>query len=184
MFDIKNILYNSDRRQYLCGYFCNSPDEAQTVVANNIHLSRILSMSGEMFSDGNIAYIGAGTANDVRNIAVGINANYFMSPLDVYVFYGNSQKNLEGRWCVGFDFPDSTRLIDFLNRQGQMIMAYSDPQNWFDKKGKSYSVVMHTGVTEHHPAEETAKLLNQRVNSCLDAIFNVTFRKLNAITIQ
>ena len=88
MFDVNNILYSHDRRQYLCEYLCNSPDEAQTVVANNIRISRILSVSGEMFPDGNIAYIGAGTANDVRRIAEGINANYFMPPLDVYVFYG------------------------------------------------------------------------------------------------
>lgn len=142
------------------------------------------SMSGEMFHDGNIAYIGAGTANDVRRIADGINANYFMPPLDVYVFYGNSQKNLENRWCIGFDFPDSTRLINFLNRQGKRVIVYRDPQNWYNKNGKSYSVVMHTGVTECQPTEELAGLLNQRVDSCLDAISNTTFRKLNPITIQ
>lgn len=141
-------------------------------------------MSGEMFPDGNIAYIGAGTINDVRRIADRINANYFMPPLNVYIFYGSSQKGLESRWCVGLNITNASQLIDLLNRQGPLINADNSPQSWFDKNGTSYSVVMHTGVKEHQPTEETAKLLNQRVNSCLEAISNTTFRKFKLITIQ
>ena len=142
-------------------------------------------MSGEMFPDRNIAYIGAGTAEDVCRIAQGINANYFMPPLDVYVFYGSSQKGLESRWCVGFNDPNANCLIEMLTIQDRFVFVDSVPQSWITKNGNSYSVVLYTGVTEPQLAKETVKqLLVQRVNSCLNAIFNTTFRKLNPILIQ
>jgi hypothetical protein len=133
-----------------------------------------------MFTRGTTAFIEAYSANDVKQIADIINTNYFMPPLDVYVFYGRSQKDLQSRWCVGLDITNASQLINLLNRQGPLINADNSPQNWFDKNGTSYSVVMLTGVLEQKQTEE----LEKRVNLCLSAIQNVTARKLTVHTIQ
>ena len=75
MFDITNIQYNSTTKQYTCCCQCDSPHDAENLVAGNIYLARMLSMSGEMFSRGSTAYIGAGIKEDVLNIANAINSN-------------------------------------------------------------------------------------------------------------
>ena len=139
-------------------------------------------MNGEMFHDGNIAYIGAGTANDVRRIADRINANYFMPPLDVYVFYGSSQKGLQSRWCVGFNYPQEQvyNITNLLNNGQKPVIADKDPQSWKDKHGNSYSIVMLTSVAEHKLSEECKK----QVNLCLDIITNITGRKLNPFQVK
>lgn len=73
MFDINNIQYNQASGQYTCCCQCNSPQGAEFLVASCTHISKMLSMSGEMFCRGSAAYIGAGTREDVYRIAVCIN---------------------------------------------------------------------------------------------------------------
>lgn len=73
MFDINNIQYNQASGQYTCCCQCNSPQDAEFLVASYTHISKIFSMSGEMFQRGSVAYIGAGTREDVCRIAECIN---------------------------------------------------------------------------------------------------------------
>ena len=77
MFDINNIQYNQYTGQYTCCCQMNSPDEAKNLVASYIRISRMVP-AGEMFQHGSAAYIGAGSADDVRKVAGAINANYFL----------------------------------------------------------------------------------------------------------
>lgn len=106
--------------------------------------------------------------------------NNHLADLDVYIFYGSSQKDLQSRWCVGFNSSNASQLIDLLNTQGPFIIADKNPKNWQDKNGKSYSIVMLTGIMEHEPSEELIK----GAKLCLTAIQNVTTRKLTVHTIQ
>lgn len=180
MFDVNDIKYNKLTEQYICYCQRDSQQDAEYLVAKYIPISRRLSMTGNMYNKGSVAYIEAYLYDDVVKIANYINANCFMPPLNAYVFYGSNQKGLESRWCVGLDITNATKLIDLLNRQGSLINADNSPQNWFDKNGTSYSVVMLTGVLEQEQSEE----LEKRVNLCLTAIQNVTARKLSVHTIQ
>lgn len=180
MFDINNIQYNQTTKQYTCCCQCGSLQDAEYICAKYIMAARTFDPVGEIHSRGSIAIIGASNQNAATNIASYINANYFMPPLDVYVFYGNRQKSLESRWCVGLNITRASQLIDLLNRQGPLIHADNSPQSWFDKNGTSYSVVMFTGVSEQAQSEE----LEKRVNLCLSAIKNVTARELTVHTIQ
>lgn len=180
MFDINNISFDLNSGMHTCICPCDSPHDAEYMVAKYIGISRMFSISGQMYHRGSNAYIEAYLSNDVAKIASYINANYFMPPLDIYVFYGSSQKGLESRWCVGLDITNASQLIGLLNRQGPLINADNSPQSWFDKNGTSYSVVMLTGVLEQEQSEE----LEKRVKLCLSAIQNVTARKLTVHTIQ
>lgn len=182
MFDVKNILYDQITRQYTCNCQCNSSADAEFICAKYLIATRTFDSFGEIYSKDSVAIISASSPNTTATIANYVNANYFMPPLDVYVFYGSSQKGLESRWCVGFDITNALQLINLLNRQAPFINADNFPQNWFDKNGTSYSVVMLTGVMEHKPIEESAELLNQRITLCLNAIKNTTARNLNLIT--
>lgn len=74
MFDINYIEYNPTTKQYTCCCQCASPQDAQNLVASNLNISRMLSMSGEMFHHGSAAYIGAGIREDVIRIAKRINS--------------------------------------------------------------------------------------------------------------
>lgn len=148
MFDINNISFDRNSGMHICICPCNSPHDAECLVAKYIGISRMFSISGQMYHRGSNAYIEAYLSNDVAKIASHINANHFIPSLDVYVFYGNNQKGLESRWCVGLDITNPSQLIDLLNRQGPLINADNSPQSWFDKDGTSYSVVMLTRVLE------------------------------------
>ena len=119
---------------------------------------------------GSIVTIASNSQDITGLIADQINKGYFTPPLDVYIFYSSSQKSLQSRWCVGLDITNASKLIDLLNRQNPLINADTSPQNWSDKNGSSYSVVMLTGVLEQEQSEE----LKKRVNLCLAAIQNVT----------
>ena len=46
----------------------------------------MFSISGQMYHRGANAYIEACLSNDVAKIASYINANYFMPPLDIYMY--------------------------------------------------------------------------------------------------
>lgn len=180
MFDINKILCDRNSGMHICICPCNSPHDAEYLVAKYIDISRMFSMSGSMYHRGSDAYIEAYSHDEVVRIASYINANYFMPSLDLYVFYGRSQKGLQSRWCVGLDITNALQLIDLLNRQGPFINADNSPQNWIDKNGTSYSVVMLTGALKQEQSEE----LEKSVNLCFSAIQNVTARKLTVHTVQ
>ena len=74
MFDINDIPYNSENKQYTCKCQCASPQDAETLYASNLHISRMLSVTGEMFPDGSTVYIRAGKSEDVIKIAKYINS--------------------------------------------------------------------------------------------------------------
>lgn len=174
MFDISNISRDRNSGMHICICQCDSPHDAENLVSTYIDVSRMFSMSGCMYHRGLEAYIEAYYHDEVVRIASYINANYFMPPLDVYVFYGSSRIGLESRWCVGFDFPNATQFIDFLNTQDRFITADKNPQNWQDKQGNTFSVVMLTGITEPVHSSE----LDEMINQCLKIIHNTTFRQL------
>lgn len=182
MFDISRISYDHNSGMHICICPCNSPQDAENLVAKYIGISRMLSISGQMYRRGANAYIEAYLPNDVAKIANHINANHFMPSLNIYVFYGSSQKGLQSRWCVGFDYPQEQidQIINLLNTQIRLANADKDSSSWHDKNGTSYSVVILTGVLEQEQSEE----LEKRVNLCLTAIQNVTARKLAVHTIQ
>lgn len=180
MFDIENIKQNPNTKQWICCCQCDSPQDAEYLCVKYTMLPKQFDIAGEIYSRGSTAIIGTSNLKAVTTIASCINANYFMSPLEVYVFYGSNQKGLESRWCVGLDITNATKLIDLLNRQGSFINADNSPQNWFDNNGTSYSVVMLTGVLEQEQSEK----LEKSVDLCLTAIENVTARKLTIHTIQ
>lgn len=104
-----------------------------------------------------------------------------MPPLDIYVFYGNSQKDLESRRCAGFNYPQEqvSNIINLLNNGQKPVIADNNPENWQDKNGKSYSIVMLTGIMEYEPSKE----LQKRADLCLSTINDATARNLNPITV-
>ena len=181
MFDIKIVSYDFKTGLHISSCQCNSSQEAEELCVRYIALSR-MAPSGCMFSRETTTFIEAYSANDVYYIASYINANYFMPPLDVYVFYGSSQKGLASRWCVGFNYPQEqvNKLINFLNNGQNPVVADKDPQSWQDAYGNSYSVIILTRVMEHELSEECKK----RVNLCLSVIANTTARKLNPLHVQ
>lgn len=180
MFDIDNIQYNSNTKQFLCSCQCNSSQDAEYICAKYIMIARTFDTVGELYNKGSIAIIGATSKKAAQTIASYINANYFMPPLDVYVFYGSSQKGLQSRWCIGFNHPNANRLTEALNTQGPLIIADRDSQTWKNRDGKSYSVVLLSGVLEPTLSPES----EQRITLCLNAIQNVTARKINVHTVQ
>ena len=100
MFDINKISRNRNSGMHICIYPCNSPQDAEYLVAKHIDVSRMFSPSGSMYPRGANASIEAYLLDDVVRIASYINTNYFMPPLDVYIFYGNNKTGLQSRWCV------------------------------------------------------------------------------------
>lgn len=133
MFDINNIQYNQASGQYTCCCQCNSSQDADYLCAKYTMLPKQFDIVGEIYSRGSTAIIGTSNPKAATAIASCINANYFMPPLDVYIFYGSSQKDLPSRWCVGLDITNASQLINLLNRQDPLINADNSPQNWFDK---------------------------------------------------
>lgn len=188
MFDIKKIKQNPNTKQWTCSCKCDSPQDAESICANYINKARIIANEFEAVADlhskGSTVTIEASNEITVFKIANFINANAFMPPLDVYVFYGTHGINFPNMWCVGFDFPDSSRLINSLSMYNKTVIADNNPQNWQDKNGKTYSVVIPTGQKDKSPTGKEAKLLDQRINLFLAAIQNTTFRKTKPITIQ
>lgn len=181
MFDINKISRNPVTEQFTCS--CNTGSSTMATDIQARYLGSVRERFGfttEIGIKGSIVTISSNSPDITKRIAVQINKGYFMPPLDVYVFYGSSQKGLPSRWCVGLDITNASQLIDLLNRQGPLINADNSPQSWFDKNGTSYSVVMLTGVLEQEQSEE----LEKRVNLCLSAIQNVTARKLTVHTIH
>lgn len=179
MFDIDNIQYNPDTMQYTCCCQCNSSQDAEYICAKYLMVARTFDTVGELYSRGATAIIGATNVKAAQNIAYYINANFFMPPLNIYVFYGSSRKGLTDRWCIGFNHPNSSHLIEMLNIQHSLVIADKEPQGWVTAEGNSYSVILLPGVINPKPTQE----LNQRVIICLEAIQKVTFRKLNPITL-
>lgn len=180
MFDINNIQYNQTTKQYTCCYQCDSPQDAEYLCAKYTMLPKKFDIVGEINCKGSTVIIGTSNPKAAVAIASSINANYFMPSLDVFIFYGSSQIELESQWCVGFNFPNATQYIDFINTQERFITADRNPQNWQDKQGNTYSVVMLTGVMESELSEEC----KEKVNLLLDVIANTTSRKLNPLQIQ
>ncbi len=185
MFDTNKIPYNQETGQYICICQCGSDKDADYICAKYLGISRQLDITGNIYTRGSAVIISASNQKAVSNIASYINANYFMPPLDVYVFYGSSQKGLDSRWCVGFNFPQTqvTQIIDWLNTQIRFANADKDPMSWHDKNGNSYSIVMLIGIMDERLTAGTTELFNKRVSLCLDAISNATFRQLNLIPI-
>lgn len=181
MFDINKISHNYLTGQFICSYNTGSSKTATDIQARYLGPVREkFGFTTEIGIEGSIVTIASNSPDITKWIADQINKGYFMPPLNVYVFYGSSQKELPSRWCVGLDITNASPLINLLNRQGPLINADNSPQNWLDKNGTSYSVVMHTGVLEQEQYEE----LEKRVNLCLSAIQNATARKLTVHTIQ
>lgn len=181
MFDINDISRNFITGQYTCSCNVGSSSIAKDIQARYLmSINERFNFTAEIGIDGSIVTIASNSPDVTKWIADQINKGYFMPPLDIYVFYGSSHIGLESRWCVGLDITNATKLIDLLNRQGPHINADNSPQNWSDKNGTSYSVVMLTGVLEQEQSEE----LEKRVNLCLSAIQNVTARKLTVHTIH
>lgn len=73
MFDIENIIPDPRTKQYICSCRCSSPQNAEYLVASYIGISRMFSMSGSMYSQGPVAYIEAGSYDEVTHIAAYIN---------------------------------------------------------------------------------------------------------------
>lgn len=73
MFDINQISCDPNSGMHICSCPCNSPQDAKYLVASCIHISRMLSMSGNMYIKGSIAYIEAYLPDDVIRIANCIN---------------------------------------------------------------------------------------------------------------
>lgn len=176
MFNLNKISMDPITNQYLC--HCNT-DSSQT--ANEIKALYLMSVrenygfTSEIRTEGTIVSIASPSFDATRCIAQQINTDYFMPPLDVYIFYGYSQKGLASRWCVGFNHPDANHVIEALNIQGSLVIADKDSQNWKTKDGNFYSVVLLSKVLE---IKQYSKF-EQRVNLYLRAIQNVTARKLN-----
>ncbi len=180
MFDINKILRNPVTKQFTCS--CNTGSSTIATDIQACYLGSVRERFGfttEIGIQGSTVTIASNSPDTTKWIADQINKGYFMPPLDVYVFYGSSRIGLESRWCVGFDFPNATQFIDFLNTQDRFITADKNPQNWQDKNGNSYSIVMLTGIMEYEPSEE----LQRRVGLCLNTISNATARNLNPITV-
>ncbi len=182
MFDINKILRNPVTGQFTCS--CNT---GSSTIATDIQ-ARYLGPVRERFGftteigiQGSTVSIASNSPDITKWIADQINKGYFMPPLDVYVFYGSSQKSLQSRWCVGFDYPQEqvSSIINLLNNGQKPVVADKDSQSWKDSNGNSYSVVMLTGIMDPKPSEE----LQKRVNLCLNTIRDTTARNLNPITV-
>ncbi len=186
MFDTNKIPYNQETGQYICICQCGSDKNADYICAKYLGISRQLDITGNIYTRGSAAIISASNQKSVANIASYINVNYFIPPLDVYVFYGSSQKGLASRWCVGFDFPQAhvTQIINWLNTQIRFANADKDSMSWHDKNGNSYSIVMLTGIMDQQLTAETTELLKKTVSLCIDAIGNTTFRETNPVIVQ
>lgn len=186
MFDINKILRNPVTEQFICSCNTDSSTIATDIQARYLGSVRErFNFTAEIGIQGSTVTIASNSPDVTKWIANQINNGYFMPPLDVYVFYGSSQKGLDSRWCVGFNFPQAqvTQIIDWLNTQIRFANADKDPMSWHDKNGNSYSIVMLIGIMDERLTAGTTELFNKRVNLCLDAISNATFRQLNLITI-
>lgn len=180
MFDINNISYNQRTAQYACSFQCNSSSDAEYICGKYIMIARTYNIIGTIFNRGATVIIESPSENAVIKIAQYINANYFMPPLDVFVFYGTNRNGVASRWCVGFDFPNASNLIDLLNIQGRFSHVDRDSKSWYDKNGRSYSIVMLTAAMERDSPRENIK---KQVDNCLTAIQNVTARQLKCTII-
>ena len=185
MFDTNNISYNQISMQYVCSCNANSSKIAQEIQARYLMAIRQqFGFTTEIGIDGPIVTISSYKPDIIKYIANQINKEYFIPPLNVYIFYGNNKKGLESRWCVGFNFPYSKQLIDTLNSQNRFINADQNSQNWKDKNGNSYPIVILTGIMESEITEEITKLFNDRITICLNSIENSTSRKVKPLIIQ
>lgn len=184
MFDINNIERNPLTGQFICSCNVGSYSIAQDIQAHYLMSVRErFGFTTEIGINESLVTIASNNPDITKWIAYQINNGYIKPPLDVFIFYG-SRKGLESRWCVGFDSQDASNLIDQLNTQGPFVQADKDSKLWNDKNGKSYSVVMLTGIMEQKPTNESIGLLKKRVELCLNAIHNTTARRLNYTTIQ
>lgn len=173
MFDINNIQYVSQTNQYICCCQCDSSQVAEHLCAKYTITAKNVDTVGEIYFRGSTAIIGSSNKNATVTIANYINSNYFMPPLDVYVFYGHNRKGLPDRWCIGFNHSNSDQLIDKLNMQHCLVVASKSPQDWVTTDKQSYSVILLLGVLDANPSKE----LDYKVNQCLQIIQNVTFRQ-------
>lgn len=73
MFDINRILYDHNSEMHICICPCNSPHDAEYLVAKYIGISRMFSISGSMYYKGSDAYIEAYSYDEVVRIANYIN---------------------------------------------------------------------------------------------------------------
>lgn len=73
MFDVENIIFDPRTQQYTCSCQCSSPQGAEYLVASYIGISRMFSISGSMYNQGPIAYIEAGSYDEITHIADYIN---------------------------------------------------------------------------------------------------------------
>lgn len=185
MFDINDIQIHPITQQCTCSCDVGSSSTAKEIHADYlIFVRNKTNFTAEIKIEEDTVTIASNLPNTTKWIANYINKNFFMPPLDVYVFYGTHGINFPNMWCVGFDFPDSSRLINSLSMYNKTVIADNNPQNWQDKNGKTYSVVIPTGQKDKSPTGKEAKLLDQRVNLFLAAIQYTTFRKTKPITIQ
>ena len=102
-----------------------------------------------------------------------------MPPLEINVFWGKHKENISEKWCIGFNYPDATKVIELLNNtQGRFIYADKHPSNWKGINSESYSIVMLTRVVKKELDEQSKKLLKEDIENCCAAIQNITFRKI------
>lgn len=180
MFDINNIQYDSQTKQYICCCQCDSSQAAEYLCAKYTMIAKRFDTVGEIHFRESTAIIGSSNKIATANIAHYINSNYFMPPLNVYVFYGHNRKGLPDRWCIGFNYSNSDQLIDKLNMQNRLVVASKSPQDWVTTDKQSYSVILLPGVLDAKPSQE----LDHKVNQCLQIIQNATFRKTTLIQLS
>lgn len=73
MFDINNISFDRHSGMHICICPCDSPHDAEYLVAKYIGISRMFSISGQMYHRGSKAYIEAYSYDEVVRIANYIN---------------------------------------------------------------------------------------------------------------
>lgn len=73
MFDTNNISQDQRTGQYICSCKCSSSQDAKYIVASYIAISRMFSISGNMYDKGPVAYIEAGSYDEVARIANYVN---------------------------------------------------------------------------------------------------------------
>lgn len=175
MFDIDNITYNACTKQYICRCQCETQQDAEYICAKYISVARSFDSTGALYRKDVIVIIETSERHTTVSIAQYINANHFMPPLDVYIFYGSNRHGLSDRWCIGFDYPCTKDFIVRLSSVYFSVDADNNPQYWETADGRSYSVILTIAVSKTEQPQEW----NQRVQRCLKAIEIATYRKLN-----
>lgn len=172
--NVKFIVHN---QQFISDCICETKEEAENIFIRYKILAEQNSVEINYFET--TVRIQSGQAQCVEYIKRVINGCYFMPPLEINVFWGKHKENISEKWCIGFNYPDATKVIELLNNtQGRFIYADKHPSNWKGINSESYSIVMLTRVVKKELDEQSKKLLKEDIENCCAAIQNITFRKI------